>query len=254
MPSTPATREKVLEAVRELGYVPLRSGRSTGLRLEAHGLVLASLAGPYFSGILTGYESTTTELAQSLSMLSTEAGPDLETRVRDLALKVDGMVIGQATVSDDIVEEVAAKVPTVLLSRQRLPGCDSVSVENTESTRQLTEHLLSVHGCRRLLFVGDPDQAPDVWQRYQGFRAAHAAAGAVEAAGPLRLPFTEEAGDRAAFLVKDMTGVDGLVCANDELALALWRRLRWLGGSSSPRTSRSPAGTTSWPASTWPPA
>ena len=229
VPSSPATRDKVLDAVRELGYVPLRSGRSTGLRLEAHGLVLASLAGPYFSGILAGYESTTTELAQSLSMLSTEAGPDLETRVRDLAGKVDGMVIGQATVSDDIVAEVAAKVPTVLLSRQRVPGCDTVSVENSGSTRQLTEHLLRTHGLKRLLFVGDPDQAPDVWHRYQGFRAAHAAAGAVEAAGPLRLPYTEEAGDKAAFLIREMDDVDGLVCANDELALALWRRLRWLG-------------------------
>jgi LacI family transcriptional regulator len=229
VPSSPATRDKVHEAVRAVGYVPLRAGRSTALRLESHGLVLASLAGPYFSGILAGYESTTTEIAQSLRLLSSEAGPDLEVRVRDLAANVDGLVIGQATVSDELVAEVAAKVPTVLLARGRLPGCDSVTVENVESTRLLTEHLLTVHGLRRLLFVGDPRQAPDVWHRYQGFRAAHAAIGAVESVGPLRLPFTEEAGDLAAFLIRDMTEVDGLVCANDELALALWRRLRWLG-------------------------
>jgi LacI family transcriptional regulator len=85
------------------------------------------------------------------------------------------------------------------------------------------------HGRSRLLFVGDPEPAPDISERYAGFVAAHAARGLV-AAEPVRVPFREREG--AAVADRILAGeldADALVCANDELALSIMAHLQDAG-------------------------
>lgn len=228
-PSSPATRTKVLDAVRELGYVPLRAGRSNSLRLEQHGLVLYSLGGPYYSELLVGYESRAPEFGQSVSLISTDGVDDLEDRVRDLAAKMDGLVLAHGTTSDELVHEVALKVPTLLLNRDPMADCPSVSVENRRATTALVDHLLQVHGHRLLWFIGDPLQARDAEHRYRGFTDALAAAGVTEAHKPIPVPFGETHAELVAATVVTHPTVEALVCANDELALGVIRQLRRRG-------------------------
>lgn len=223
-PSSPTTRARVLDAVHELGYVPLRAGRSSALRLEQHGLVLHSLGGPYYSELLMGYESRAPEFGQSVSLISSEGVEDIDTRVLDLAARTDGVVLAYDTASDEVAIEVARRIPVVLLSRPALEGCSRVTVENRVATRELVEHVLS-HGRRRLLFVGDPDQAPDAGERYAGFLESLDAAGLAEAGPPVRVPFGEAGAFDVAAAVLAGPEVDALVCANDELALATMRAL-----------------------------
>lgn len=220
-PTSAATRQKVLDAVDELGYVPLRAGRSTGMRLETHGVVLHSLGGPYYSELLIGYESTASNYGQSVTVMSTESAADLDDRVRDLATKVDGMVIGHATVSDALVREISRRIPVVLLARAPLDGCDQVSVDNMTPTRELTAHVIG-HGRRRLRFVGDPSSSRDVERRYAGFLQALSEAGLQDESGPYRVPYVESSGrEVAADIIAQPGAVDALVCANDELALSI---------------------------------
>lgn len=224
-PSSPATKAKVLDAVRELGYVPLRAGRATALRLEQHGLVLYSLGGPYYSELLVGYESRAPEFGQSVSLISTEGIEAVEDRVFDLAAKMDGMVLAHGTTSD----EVARRVPTVLLNRDPVEGCAGVNVENRRATEELVIHLLRDHGHRRLLFAGDPDQARDAAHRHRGFLDALEAAGLDQAGPPLRALFGESQAAEVAEAVVADGHLDALVCANDELALGVVLELRRRG-------------------------
>src|ERR1041384_8623568 len=60
------TRQKVLTAVEELGYVPLGAARSLAVRHhEAHGLVLPELSGPYYAELLMGFEAPGAQARQS---------------------------------------------------------------------------------------------------------------------------------------------------------------------------------------------
>ena len=228
-PSSAATKARVLDAVRELGYVPLRAGRAQALRLEQHGLVLYSLGGPYYSELLVGYESRAPEFGQSVSLISTEGVCDVDDRVLDLAAKMDGMVLAHGTTSAEVVREVARRVPTVLLNSDPVQGCVGVNVENRRATEELVIHLLRDHGHRRLRFVGDPDQARDATHRYRGFTDALSAAGLLEAGPPLRVSFGAADLGAVADAVLGEAGVQALVCANDELALGLIRQLRKRG-------------------------
>lgn len=222
-----ATRAKVTAAARELGYSPpTRSRASTVVPHEAHGLVLAALAGPYYSELVVGYGSVAADLGQSLALVVAQRRHDALGALQALAKRVDGMVIGANTVPDSVVHALTRASPVVLLARPVVAGCDSVRADNLGSSALLTTHLLD-HGRAHLVFVGDPDGSPDMAERYSGFRTAHVVAQVPLRRPPLRVPLVEGAGVKVADeILRRRVKVDGLVCGNDDLALAIMKRLQ----------------------------
>jgi LacI family transcriptional regulator len=220
-------RDRVVKAAEELRYVPLAAARSLAVRQhEAHGLVLPELSGPYYSELLMGFESRAAELGQSVVLILAEGKQDLPQAVRRLATRVDGLaMLGSSAIPEDTVTALHGSKPVVLIAGDPRPDMDTIAAENTHSSEELTAHVLA-HGRRRLLFVGDPDSGPDIRDRHAGFVAAHAAVGA-RAGDPVRIDLREVEGTAFAdrLLAGDVTA-DGLVCANDELALAIMLRLQ----------------------------
>ncbi|GAA2113965.1 LacI family DNA-binding transcriptional regulator [Actinomadura alba] len=219
--SSPLTRQKVLRAVEELDYVPLRAARTVDVkRYEAHGLVLPGLQGPYFAELLAGYESTAAQYGQSVVVVLSGGLADLNTILRTLLARVDGLVLAGGTASDTMVRTLARSTPTVMLARAPIEGCHMVAVENRESVATLTTHLLG-HGRRRLVFAGDPETSHDIHERYAGFADALVQAGLREALPPIDVWFEEpSAPEIVKRLLAARSEVDAVVCANDELALA----------------------------------
>ena len=85
------------------------------------------------------------------------------------------------------------------------------------------------HGRTRLVFVGDPEGAPDIAERHAGIVAAHRARG-LQPAAPVRVPFREGEGEAVAErILAGEIEADALVCANDELALAIMSHLQDAG-------------------------
>lgn len=219
----PATRAKVLQAVEELNYVPDGAARSLAVKShEAHGLVLPELRGPYYADLLTGYEQGAAEGGDSVVLLLTEGKEAVDLLVRRLAGRVDGIVLmGGVQIAESTVAAVRRKIPVLGLANTHEESVESFSTENLHSAEVLTTHLLVEHGRRRLRFVGSTDASDDVRERYAGFVAAHEAAGLV-AADPVPASFREEDGPRVArLLLEGELEADGLVCANDELALSV---------------------------------
>ncbi|NUR96822.1 MAG: LacI family DNA-binding transcriptional regulator, partial [Kribbellaceae bacterium] len=212
---------RVDQAAQELNYVPLRAARSLAVqRHEAHGLVLPDLAGPFYGDLLMGYERWAGEHGQSVVITVTHGNPDPRRTVMDLAGRVDGIVVhGNALELPTVQGLRKAGVPVVLIAHPPVTGCDSVRSESAASAEQLTTRLLD-HGRQDLHFVGDPASSYDVSERYAGFAKAHELRG-LQAPKPVRVPLTEDAGRTVAEKVLKATNrPDGLVCANDELALA----------------------------------
>ena len=228
------TRQRVLDAAEELKYVPLAAARSLAVRHhEAHGLVLPELSGPYYSELLMGFESRAADLGQSVVLMLAEGKDNLPAAVRKLATRVDGLaMLGSSAIPRTTVTALHGSKPVVLIAGDPGSDVDTVTAENTHSAEEITSHVLG-HGRSALLFAGDPDSGPDVRDRYAGFVAAHAAAG-LAVPEPVRVPLREADGSALAdrMLSGDVT-TDALVCANDELALAVIKRLHE-GGMSVP--------------------
>jgi LacI family transcriptional regulator len=224
-PVSAKARARVDQAAQELNYVPLRAARSLAVqRHEAHGLVLPDLAGPFYGDLLMGYERWAGEHGQSVVITVTHSNPEPRRTVMDLAGRVDGIVVHGNALDLPTIEGLRkAGVPLVLIAHPPVRGCDSVRSESATSAEQLTTRLLD-HGRRNLYFVGDPASSYDVSERYAGFAKALRRRG-IEVPKPIQVPLTEEAGRQVAEKVLQATtrsphAPDGLVCANDELALA----------------------------------
>jgi LacI family transcriptional regulator len=215
------TRQKVLDAVDDLNYVPSGAARSLAVRHhETHGLVLPELGGPYYADLLVGFETRAAELQQSVILVLAGTKQDLGKALRTLTTRVDGIAV-LGSVPANLGR--GAK-PVVIIAGDVQPGVEAIGAENVASARQLTEHLFE-HGRRRLLFVGDTEAARDIRERYEGFVAAHRARG-LDPAEPVRIPFRES--DGAQFAQRLLAGeyeADALFCGNDELALAIMARL-----------------------------
>jgi LacI family transcriptional regulator len=222
-----STRAKVIASARELGYTrPRRPRAPVVARHDTQGLVLEDLDGAFNSELVMGFESAAAELGQGVALAVVHRRHDASAALQALAKRVDGFAIGANTVPDPVVRELAASSPVVLLGRGEVPGCDSLRAENLASAALLTAHVLQ-HGRSHLVFVGDPDSSSDVAERYSGFRTAHVVAEVPLRRPPLRVPLVEGAGIQVADeILRRRVKVDGLVCANDDLALAVMKRLQ----------------------------
>jgi LacI family transcriptional regulator len=220
-PVAAETRDRVLEAIDTLRFVPSRLGRGLAERRHAaNGIVFPDLSGPYYAEVVVGYEEVAAELGRSVLILSTHGREAVRSKVLDLASRVDGLVIFGRTVRDDVVDEVVAMgVPVVLLARPAVSGVDTVSAENLASARRLAGHLLD-HGHRRLAFLGDPASSSDAATRWEGISGVLAERG-IRPRQPVLCAFGEEAGRVATrrLLSASRGRPHAIVCADDEIAL-----------------------------------
>jgi LacI family transcriptional regulator len=174
-----------------------------------------------------GYEAVAADLRRSVLILSTHGRDDAEDAVRDMAGRCDGLVILTRTVSDEVVEEIAARgARLVLVARPRIGEIDSVNAENHASAVALAQHLLD-EGVRRITFVGDPETSPDVAERWDGIRGVVDGSAELELENVVQLD--EDTGARVVATYLNRSLPDAFVCANDELALGLLGRLRAAG-------------------------
>ncbi|MFP5417194.1 MAG: LacI family DNA-binding transcriptional regulator [Actinomycetes bacterium] len=224
------TRERVLQAVAELHYVP--SGAASSLatqRQPSLGLVLPHLSGEYYAGVLVGFELAAAEFGYSVSLTLANSRADVRATVRSLAERVDGLAfLARSAAGDALVRELAGSRAVVTLARGVVDGVPSVASQGRRTAARLVDHLLAT-GRRRILFVGTPAVTSDVAERHRGYLDAHVAAG-LEPAPVVEAELDEDDGREAAErLLAGGLRADALVCGNDLVALALMRRLQTSG-------------------------
>jgi DNA-binding LacI/PurR family transcriptional regulator len=154
------TGARIQEAVDRLGYVPNMAARSlkTG-RSGLIGVLLANIAHPYWSVVLSGVEEACQRAGYSVIVSGAGDRADIENRYLQMFLKqrVDGILLNPALAEPEIVAVWSGlTVPVVTLDRT-LPGLPFplVAMDNALGTRLAVEHLLAL-GHRRIGFVSWP--------------------------------------------------------------------------------------------------
>ncbi|MFC5721441.1 LacI family DNA-binding transcriptional regulator [Streptomyces gamaensis] len=177
----PATREKVLAAVRELGYRPnvlaraLRTARTRTL-----GLVISDLRNPFFTELADAVEQEARSLGYSLIIGNAGESPEQQDdQLRTLLdRRIDGLLVSSAGTGSAVLREVlAAHTPLVLLDRA-LPGLAApcVRAEGSAALAELAAHLTAL-GRRRPAVIVAPAGTPTGDERLELFRTALAAHG-----------------------------------------------------------------------------
>ena len=233
-----STRQLVLDVAAELAWFP--NGAARGLasrRSEIVGLLFPDLGQSgeaedesplYVDEIIRGAERVATAAGQAVLIAAVQMNNG-RSLAFSVAGKVDGLVILARSLPRKDIVALARSMPIVLLAIK--PGSSSldyVAVDNVGGTRQVTEHLLTVHGYQDVAFIGGPQHSPDAEQRFAGYCEALGAAGLKVPEAPDAIgAFTETGGAEATrVLLSEGRRPRALVCANDEMAIGALRTLR----------------------------
>lgn len=187
----PETRDRVLEAIRVLGYRPNATARALRMgTTRTFGLITPDGGNPLFAELAKAIDREAA--ARGFVVLQTSADGDPATenaKIAELvARQVSGLVLVAPT-ADPALEDV--EVPVIAINRV-LPATGSVRPAYREGARRGVEHLIS-HGHRRIgLVIGGAGHP----ERELGWGDALAAAGLPE--GPIaRTTFSRGGGYRA---------------------------------------------------------
>ncbi|WP_061961751.1 LacI family DNA-binding transcriptional regulator [Demequina flava] len=221
---SPAKRQRVEDAVADLGYQPNRSAQALASGRHQHfGLVLPDLANPSFAAIAKGVQEGARRDGYAVLVADTDEDPRAErAMVRDLQPSVEGLILCSPRMTDDEIRECADSGPVVLVNRE-VDELASVTFDSGSGVSQALRHLRAL-GHKSVAYVGGPAASWSDAQR----RLALADASDIEVSdvGPHRPLY--QGGVAAADLAL-ATGSTAILCYNDLLALGVSSRLRARG-------------------------
>ncbi len=174
----PETRQRVEEAIRELGYSPLPPQREQLQRRSSHtiALILPSIANPFFNKIAHGVETAADTHGYRVIICGTHDDINREWRsLRDFVhRRVDGVIIAPCNdLSRDALEQFSQfQIPTVLIDREIATlNVDVVQGDNVSAATILTQHLIK-QGHRRIGFISTDNRISTSRDRMHGYRSA----------------------------------------------------------------------------------
>lgn len=197
------TRERVEQAIQELGYIPNALARSLRFKqTRIIGLIVTDITNPFFTTLARGVEDTASEQDFSVIFCNTDESPDEEARYVNVLMQkqVDGLLLVPAGGSRESLEALHQhKLPFVLLDRH-IPqaNVDAVYCDNAEGAYRLIKHLLDL-GHERITVLSGPAEVSSAADRVAGCRRALNEAGLGQNVTPVYYgPFTVEGGYEAA--------------------------------------------------------
>jgi LacI family transcriptional regulator len=178
---TPSTRARVQQAITDLGFQPNLVARSLRVgRADVIGLVVESLADPFFARLTSAVEQAAHE--RGLAVMVSSVGnrvPERESVIVEslLVRQVAGLIVAPMAQSHTYLTGARQRTPIVFVDR--LPegiSSDAVLVDDLAAGEMATRHLLD-QGHRRVAFLGSELRNPTTRLRLAGYRRALAERG-----------------------------------------------------------------------------
>lgn len=175
------TRRRIVEAAKELNYVPNNIARSLVQR-KTHtiGVILTDIMNPVLTGVAQHIERELMGHGYNIILMTTYNDPAHEAHAIDVlrSRQVDGILM--YPVSGENAEKVAdlaeAGFPLVLLAGgDESPQCNVISVDDSGGAYRATSHLVRL-GHRRIAFINGGGIRGNE-EKLRGYRRALAEAG-----------------------------------------------------------------------------
>jgi LacI family transcriptional regulator, galactose operon repressor len=211
-----ATRERVQDIARRLGYQHLRGGS------QMLAMLVNDVTNPFHFGLIRGAEAQARAAGRTLVIAEAEENPDLEQlHATRLGPAVDGLILVASRLPDAELSAVTGARPCVLFNRE-LDGLSQVDTDVAESSRQIVDHLVAL-GHRRATYLGGPAAArSSLLRRTALTRAAADRNLELTSLGPFVPTLDQGAAAADEGLA---TGATALIAFNDLLAIGVLRRL-----------------------------
>lgn len=179
---SPETQERVLSAIRTLGFRRSKVARqlSTGVQHRNIGVILPNITHPSFVERLRGMQLALGDQDNDYNLVLYSVSEPERYHEQLLAIveqtAVDGLLIATLTISEEQRELlIQAGIPFVTLSDACSGELNCISPDNTHGGYMAAQHLLDL-GHRRVAYIGDEFNNaygfPTSQLRYEGYLAA----------------------------------------------------------------------------------
>jgi DNA-binding LacI/PurR family transcriptional regulator len=232
------TREIVMRAVEELGYVPNQAARTLVTRRTGTiALVIAEaeeriFGEPFFAGVVRGISAALNDASRQLVLSLVHSTEQAERLGSYLTRQhVDGVLL--LSLHDDEpfpVDLDARRLPVVLGGRAEQWAGSFVDVDNVDGARQAVAHLIQT-GRRTVATISGPRPSMSGRDRLEGYVAALTDAGlTVDPDLVVEGDFSEQSGwTGMEELLARRPDIDGVFAASDLMAMGAMRSLRSRG-------------------------
>ncbi|MET8557714.1 LacI family DNA-binding transcriptional regulator [Streptomyces sp. NPDC004959] len=236
-PVAPATRERVLTAIKELGYRPDRVAQAmASRRTDLIGLIVPDARQPFFAEMAHAVEQAASERGKMVLVGNSDYADAREVHYLRafLGMRVAGLILVSQGPSETAAAEIDAWDARIVLLHRRPSPIDDVAVvtDDIGGAQLATRHLLE-HGAPYVACLGGTEQTPaegdPVSDHIEGWRRAMTEAGLPTAGRLFQSPYNRY--DAYKVGLELLAGPDrppALVCATDDQAIGILRAAREL--------------------------
>jgi len=223
-----STRERVMRAVKELGYTPNLAASSLAAAQHTRiALIYTNPSSAYLRELLVGALRGAARTAAQLMIDSWDnySAEAQRTAARELGKSVAGAILPPPLCESKAVvsELTAAGIPVVAIASGRFSQeISCVRIDDFRASQEITAHLIALGHTRIGYIKGHPNQTASA-RRFEGFQAAHAQAGLeIDSALVQQGYFTYRSGlDAAEKLLAHKKPPTAIFASNDDMAAAV---------------------------------
>ena len=218
------TRDKVLAAMKELGYRPNTIAQSlASSRSNSVGILIPELYGPFFGIILSSIEEELRNAGKHVIITAGHSEPERERSSIEFLLsrRCDALILHAYALDDEYLRNlVKGPVPVVLLTRT-LPEISNrcFTLDNVLGGYLAAQAVIE-DGHRKIAYITGPLWKMDARDRLEGHKRALAEAGiSFDEELTYEGTYQESSGNQGMVeLLNRGNPFTAVVCANDEMA------------------------------------
>jgi len=229
-----STRQRVLQALQDTGYVPNLQARAMRMRRSGLvGVVTGRITNPFYPELLDGLAQALARADLRMALWASDEQASSAVAVQAIqGGAADGLIFTTATPDDPALKQaVTQRLPIVLVNRS-IAGftCDQVTSDNVGGGRLVADYFLA-HGHTDVAIVGGNDLISTGRERREGFVGAFAERGIRIPAD--RQPECDFTHDAARSVGLELLGSDSpptaVFCVNDLVAFGVQDAAHRLG-------------------------
>ena len=170
------TRKKVLEIINKVNYKPnylaksFASGKSNTI-----GYIVPDFMNQFFGLVFNGLEEELKKMGFNIIVIHSNGNEESEKKCIDVLIsnRVEGIVLASdGLIGTHVVEQSKVyKIPFVLINNKlKNAKMNCILHDNINGARILTEHLIKIHSCKSIAYIGGNIDETFCNDRLEGYR------------------------------------------------------------------------------------
>lgn len=173
----PKTREKILNALKELNYTPNQAARSLkNKKTNTIGILIPDISEDFFAYVIKGIDKIFSQNGYSIILCDTGENPEKEKQYLNLLLEkqIDGIILATVCKEKDVLNEFfSLNMPIIFIDN--LPNirnnCDTVIIDNIKASYMAVNHLIELGHKNIGIITGKIDETTG-YERMLGYKKA----------------------------------------------------------------------------------